>query len=149
MERHAKYTAGYQAKHAQRGNSRSSQSERLFVVQRGDVLFLRRKTQSTIQHCAVDDATSTVLLTVQLLKDAAEVHGLKSLEETSPPKSEWPPNGNNIRTVSIDTESCVVPKDMTPLRGYKYAQYMIELGVAFIDVDTICAHHHDRALEKK
>ncbi|THW35583.1 hypothetical protein D6D25_05179 [Aureobasidium pullulans] len=144
MERHAKYTAGYQAKHAQRGNSRSSQSERLYVVQRGDVLFLRRTTQSTIQLCAVDDATSTVLLT-----DAAEVHGLKSLEETSPPKSEWPPNGHNMRIVSIDTESRVVPKDMTPLRGYKYAQYMIELGVAFIDVDTICAHHHDRALDKK
>ncbi|THZ64399.1 hypothetical protein D6C86_02477 [Aureobasidium pullulans] len=116
----------------------------LFVVQRGDVLFLRRTTQSTIQLCAVDDATSTVLLT-----DAAEVHGLKSLEQTSPPKSEWPPNGHNIRIVSIDTESCVVPKDMTPLRGYKYAQYMSELGGVFIDVDTICAHHHDRALDKK
>ncbi|THX47221.1 hypothetical protein D6D06_09721 [Aureobasidium pullulans] len=149
MERHAKYTAGYRAKHPQRGNSRSSQSGRLFVVQRGDVLFLRRTTQSTIQHCAVDDATSTVPLTVQLLKDAAEVDGLKSLEETSPPKSEWPPNDHNMRIVSIDTESCVVPKDMTPLRGYKYAQYMSELGGAFIDIGTICVHHHDRALDKK
>ncbi|THY09233.1 hypothetical protein D6D02_06824 [Aureobasidium pullulans] len=100
----------------------------LFVVQRGDVLFLRRTTQSTIQLCAVDDATSTVLLT-----DAAEVHGLKSLEETSPPKSEWPPNGHNISIVSIDTESCVVPKDMIPLRGYKYAQYMSELVIEHLD----------------
>ncbi|THX09130.1 hypothetical protein D6D13_06180 [Aureobasidium pullulans] len=105
--------------------------------------------QSTIQHCAVDDATNTVLLTVQLLKDAAEVHGLKNLEETSPPKSEWPPNGHNMRIVSIDTESCVVSRDMTPLIGYKYAQYMSELGGAFIDIDTICAHHQDRALDKK
>ncbi|TIA25232.1 hypothetical protein D6C83_07985, partial [Aureobasidium pullulans] len=53
-----------------------------------------------------------------LESDAAEVHGLKSLEETSPPKSEWPPNGHNMRIVSIDTESRVVPNDMTPLRGY-------------------------------
>ncbi|TIA44832.1 hypothetical protein D6C77_10782 [Aureobasidium pullulans] len=104
---------------------------------------------STIQHCAVDDATNTVLLTVQLLKDAAEVPGLKSLEETSPPKPEWPPNGHNMRIVSIDTESCVAPKDITPLRGYKCAQYMSELGGAFIDIDTDCAHHHDRALDKK
>ncbi|THY86705.1 hypothetical protein D6C95_07516 [Aureobasidium pullulans] len=149
MERHAKYTAGYQAKHLQRGNSRSSQSGRVFVVQRGDLFFLCRTAQSTVQHCAVDDATNTVLLTVQLLKDAAEVHGLRSLEETSPPKSEWPPNGHNMRIVSIDIESCVVPNDMTPLRDYKYAQYMSELGGAFIGIDTICAHHHDRALDKK
>ncbi|THW33849.1 hypothetical protein D6D22_08910 [Aureobasidium pullulans] len=106
----------------------------LFVVQRGDVLFLRRTTQSTIQLCAVDDATSTVLLT-----DAAEVHGLKSLEETSPPKSEWPPNGHNMRIVSIDTESCVVPKDMTPLRGYKYAQDMSELVIEHLDKKALVA----------
>ena len=42
-----------------------------------------------------------------------------------------------------------MPNDMTPLRGYKYAQYMSELGGAFIGIDTICAHHHDRALDKK
>ncbi|THW87545.1 hypothetical protein D6D17_08965 [Aureobasidium pullulans] len=49
-----------------------------------------------------------------LESDAAEVHGLKSLEETSPPKSEWPPNGHNMRIVSIDAESRVVPNDMNP-----------------------------------
>lgn len=62
-----------------------------------------RDDRVPVQHCAVDDATSTVLLTVKLLEDAAEVHGLNSLEETGPPKSVWPPNGPNIRIVSIDT----------------------------------------------
>ncbi|THZ54916.1 hypothetical protein D6C86_09065 [Aureobasidium pullulans] len=76
-------------------------------------------------------------------RDAAEVHGLNSLEETGPPKSVWPPNGPNIRIVSIDTESCVMPEDMNPVRGYKYAQYISELGGAFIDTDTIRAHPDD------
>ncbi|THX38000.1 hypothetical protein D6D10_05437 [Aureobasidium pullulans] len=102
-----------------------------------------RDDRVPVQHCAVDDATSTVLLTVKLLEDAAEVHGLNSLEETGPPKSVWPPNGPNIRIVSIDTESCVMPEDMNPVRGYKYAQYISELGGAFIDTDTIRAHPDD------
>lgn len=62
-----------------------------------------RDERVPVQHCAVDDATSTVLLTVNLLKDAAEVHGLNALEEANSPKSVWPPDGHNIRIVSIDT----------------------------------------------
>lgn len=36
-----------------------------------------------------------------------------------------------------------MPEDMNPVRGYKYAQYMSELGGAFIDTDTIRAHPDD------
>ncbi|THX25508.1 hypothetical protein D6D11_10380 [Aureobasidium pullulans] len=95
------------------------------------------KTGSTISTSSLLNTLNEVTAApASLESDAAEVHGLKSLEETSPPKSEWPPNGHNMRIVSIDTESCVVPKDMTPLRGYKYAQDMSELEELILHGET-------------
>ncbi|CAD0112301.1 unnamed protein product [Aureobasidium uvarum] len=102
---------------------------------------MARLDNDDVQHCAVTDATSTVKLTGELLEDIAQVDEVRSIEEGTPPKTAWPTNGPNIRILSLDT--CCLPEDTHRPRGYKYPTFMSELGIAFIDTDTIRAHPED------
>jgi hypothetical protein len=61
-----------------------------------------RTDRDSLQHCAVDDAVNTVRLTGLLLKDLAGID-LEASCQGFPPRTVWPPDGFNIRLVSIDT----------------------------------------------
>lgn len=68
-----------------------------------------RTDREPVQHCAVDDAVNTVRLTGLLLEDLAKLDLLSSVENDAPSQTVWPPDGLNIRLISIDTYVSVLP----------------------------------------
>ena len=64
---------------------------------------LQRTDRYPVQHCAVDDAVNTVRLTGLLMEDLARMDLLSSIQTGAPPETAWPPDGLNIRLISIDT----------------------------------------------
>lgn len=64
---------------------------------------VERTDRYPVQHCAVDDAVSTLTLTGLLMEDLAKQDLLSSIQNGDPPKTVWPPDGLNIRLISIDT----------------------------------------------
>jgi hypothetical protein len=122
--------------------------------------YIARTDRDPVQHCAVDDASNTVRLTGLLIEEFAAVDVLSSLEEASAPETVWPPEGPNTRILSIDTyvtalslstntdwyvyrESCCLPEHANSPRGQKHPSLLSELGIAFIDTDTIRAYPLD------
>ena len=64
---------------------------------------LQRTDRHPVQHCAVEDALNTLMLTGSLMEDLARMDLLSSMQTGAPPETVWPPDGLNIRLISIDT----------------------------------------------
>jgi hypothetical protein len=62
-----------------------------------------RIDRDSLQHCAIDDAVNTVRLTGSLLENLAGIDLESSFQKGFPPRTVWPPDGFNIRLMSIDT----------------------------------------------
>jgi len=63
----------------------------------------QRTDRHPVQHCAVEDAVNTLMLTGSLMEELARLDHLSSIQTGAPPQTVWPPDGLNIRLISIDT----------------------------------------------
>jgi len=81
------------------GLSMTSQMKLLTCYPNGEP----RTDRHPLQHCAVEDAVNTLMLTGSLMEELARLDHSSSIQTGGPPKTVWPPDGLNIRLLSIDT----------------------------------------------